>query len=1172
MTDSISLKMKPGAAVLMALALITTTFAGVSFADPSDGSNASNTMVSMDYDELEIHVEQYDNGSAVGTMSASLTIMNTETGIDTWTGTEDLLIQDDNTSWNTHFAVFDLTAFFEGNETHEPMADEGTWYEVYADVYDSYDNYLGYDDVMICMLNGSVCESEDQFDWEEELFAEIDANGDGAINGSELIDFDNSLRADDNMAAMDEDEENELLADMANYDLGWENIDGTDYDEIAEDGVLEFNEFMDFYYNEYVNDMDDMTDFDLHYEDDGDNRTLEIHINDAGDYGYTFISIIDMNENEVYNTTFNTTFWMLDLDENNLGDSMYGITVTIYDEMGNIVYMSGASFGEMDYDQMVFDMFDDNLDGIISWEEYSLILWGSETDGDDEDDREHFDMVDANGDGAVNASELIDYENALLVEDDEPEMNSDEESELLAEMADYDIGWESMDGSDTEDAGDGMLEYNEFLAFENGDSMMDNATLNLFMNMFLSQDIDGDGGLDMDEFMAFNEMMNGGGDDNGDDGNDEPDEIEFMMMMLDADGDGNLSLTEIMVMNDDDETMSVTFFTNVFNHNDFNGDGMLDLLELGMFLDHMDSMDSEICDYVKTGDALKEDGYLMDDDGNEIDVMAGDTAAFDGEYCYNEDAPMSGDMMIFMADSNNDGKLSLTEIIAMFNGMNTESNQEPLSDMEEEWMSIAFMMADVNGDELLDEDEFMEFYYRINPDDHGDDDDGGMDHDDEHDHSEDQMVCYDRATHTPMMDITMQSDCEAAGYIWANMNDQPGHEDEDNQEDMLRFYDVDVWFEQWNDQSMELVIVEMAVLDNQEEIDRLVMMADAEYGNNDTVLDQAEVDMLMGLYALSLNPDDMAEGLTLDGQNGTAVDFWVEVDGLLEGSDVVFLRLATVIQFPTTAYDNSSTHTFIVHDDEHDDDMMNSDNRSMEDSMPCEDEEMGVWIHNSETWSIGSAVDSAGIMEFTYDETNNMWYSKDDGCSDIGSITFILNKTENGALPDAQDDDWTWEEEEMNMFPICSWHYSVTLANGSMMEDQWMDEAPESGDYEIVLIDDAAYEIFVSCWDPEGGKMVVEVTNPLGVNSSNTSIGEAMGHVSFKLPAGTGGNVTFDVTWTDGYHTESGTLTVFATGNGTVDLSDVETEGEGVLPGFTVGLGVIAMLGAAMIAGRRNNA
>lgn len=1079
MTDSISLKMKPGAAVLMALALITTTFAGVSFADPSDGSNASNTMVSVDYDELEIHVEQYDNGSAVGTMSASLTIMNTETGIDTWNGTEDLLIEDDNTSWNTHFAVFDLTAFFEGNETHEPMADEGTWYEAYADVYDSYDNYLGYDYVMICMLNGSVCESEDQFDWEEELFAGIDANGDGAINGSELIDFDNSLRADDNMAAMDEDEENELLADMANYDLGWESMDGSDTED-AEDGMLEFNEFMDFYYNEY--EMDDMTDFDLHYEDDGDNRTLEIHINDAGDYGYTFVSIIDMNENEVYNTTFNTTFWMLDLDENNLGDSMYGITIAIYDEMGNIVYMSGDSFGEMDYDKMMFDMIDNNSDGVISWE--------------------------------------------------------------------------------------------EFLSFENGDSMMDNATLNLFMNMFMSQDIDGDGGLDMDEFMAFNEMMNGGGDDNGDDGNDEPDEIEFMMMMLDADGDGNLSLTEMMVMNDDDETMSVTFFTNVFNHNDFNGDGVLDLLELTMFIAHMDEMDSANCYDVKAGDTVMEDGELWDpedvnnENDSKFDLVAGENAPIDGEFCPESDELPSGEYMLFYADLDGDGNISLSEVLALLNDMKMSDDGEPLSTVEEEWMGIAFMMNDRDGNEHLDEDEFTSFFYQINQD----DDEGHDEGNNGNGTSEQQMVCYDMATHTPMMDITMQSDCEAAGYMWANMNDQPGHEDEDNQEDMLRFNDVDVWFEQWDDQSMELVIVEMAVLDNQEEIDRLVKMADAEYGNNDSVLDQSEVDMLMGLYALSLNPEDMAEGLTLDGQNGTAVDFWVEVDGLLEGSDVVFLRLATVIKFPTTAYDNSTTHTFTVHDGGDEDDMMDSDNQSMEDSMPCEDEEMGVWIHNSETWSIGSAVDSAGIMEFTYDETNNMWYSKDDGCSDIGSITFILDKTENGALPDAQDDDWTWEEEEMNMFPICSWYYSVTLANGSMMEDQWMDEAPESGDYGIVLIDDAAYEIFVSCWDPEGGKMVVEVTNPLGVNSSNTSIGEAMGHVSFKLPAGTGGNVTFDVTWTDGYHTESGTLTVFATGNGTVDLSDVETEGEGVLPGFTVGLGVIAMLGAAMIAGRRNNA
>ena len=1089
MTDSISLKMKPGAAVLMALALITTTFAGVSFADPSTGSNASNTMVSMDYDELEIHVEQYDNGSAVGTMSVVLTIINAGTVI--WNGTEDLVIEDDNTSWNTHFAVFDITAFFEGNETHEPMADEGTWYEVYADVYDSYDNYLGFDYVMICMLNGSVCESEDQFDWEEELFAEIDSNGDGAINGSELIDYDNSLRADDNMSAMDEDEENELLADMANYDLGWENMDGSDTED-AEDGMLEFNEFMDFYYNEY--EMDDMTDYDIHYYDDGDNQTLEIHINDGGDYGYTIISIIDLDQNEVYNTTFNTTFWMLDLDENGLGDNMYYTIVTIYDEMGDIVYMSGDSFGETDNDQMMFDMYDTDMSGTISVDEF------------------------------------------LHTMDNTSQMN--------------------------------------------GEDPMDNETKTMISNLFLSQDVDDDGELDIDEFMSFMKIMSNGDDNDGDDGNDESDEIEFMMMMLDADGDGNLSLTEMMATNDDDET--VTFVTNVFNHNDFNGDGMLDLFELAMFIAHMDEMDSDNCYDVKAGDTVMEDGELFENseaDNNEtddkFDLVAGENAPIDGEFCPESDNLPSGEYLVFYADLDGDGNISLFEVLALLNNMKMDDDGEPLSDLEEEWLGIAFMMNDRDGNEHLDEEEFTNFFYQINQDDDEDHDEGHDEGDNGNGTSEQQMVCYDMASHTLMMELTIQSDCEAAGYLWADMNDQPGNGDDnnqnDNQEDTLQFYDVEVRFEQWNDESIDLVIVDLAVLDNPEEIARLVMMADAEYGNNDSVLDQSEVDMLMGLYAMTLNPDDMAEGLTLDGQNGTAIDFWVEVDGLLEGNDVVFLRLATVIQFPTTAYDNSTSHTFMVSDDNMDEDA-GSSNDSMEDSMPCEDEEIGIWIHNSETWSVSSAITSADGMGFTYDETNDMWYAKDDGCSDVGTVTFILDKTENGTLPGEQDDDWTWEEEEMNMFPICSWYYAVTLANGTMMEDQWMDEAPQSGDYMITLVDNASYDIYVSCWDPEGGKMVLDITSPLG-NSSNTSIGEAKGHIAFKIPAGTGGNVTFDVSWTDGYHNENSTLTVYATGDGTLDLSDIDVdEAEGLLPGFTVGLGVVAMLGAAMIAGRRNEA
>ncbi|MCP2505316.1 MAG: EF-hand domain-containing protein, partial [Candidatus Poseidoniaceae archaeon] len=366
--------------------------------------------------------------------------------------------------------------------------------------------------------------------------------------------------------------------------------------------------------------MEDMTDYDLRYDDDGDNQTLEIHINDGGDYGYTFISIMDLDQNEVYNTTFNTTFWMLDLDENNLGDSMYVITITIYDHMGDKIYMSGDSFGEIDYDQMMFDMYDTDMSGTISVDEFLHTM-------------------------------------------------------------------------------DNMSQMN-------GEDPMDNATKTMMSNLFMSEDNNSDGELDFEEFLSFWDTMNNMGDDN--DGNDESDEIEFMMMMLDADGDGNLSLTEMMATNDDDET--VTFLTNVFNHNDFNGDGMLDLFELAMFIAHMDEMDSDNCYDVKAGDTVMEDGELFENseaDNNEtddkFDLVAGENAPIDGEFCPESDNLPSGEYLVFYADLDGDGNISLFEVLALLNDMKMDDDGEPLSDLEEEWLGIAFMMNDRDGNEHLDE-------------------------------------------------------------------------------------------------------------------------------------------------------------------------------------------------------------------------------------------------------------------------------------------------------------------------------------------------------------------------------------------------------------------------------------------------------------------------------------
>ena len=1131
MTDSQSIKMKPAAAMFMALAMITTTFAGVSYADPSDNSwSDDTTSVTMDYANNSL-VVLYSNANESENLTVDILIYESDysTNFNVSYGPITMIAGDYNPY--TDYAWQNMTMFFEGNETLGPMAAQGIWYSVEITVkgdYGGYPHEAGEAYLQICMWNGSVCD-----------------------------------------------------------------------DEIAEPSYTDAS--VDFY--------------------DG---ILEVIIYDQGDFGYAQVSVMDMQFNELFNATFNSTVWNYNMTASNYTDAQYLVMVSLTDTDGMNIYTIMETVGDYDEDQMMFDYYDNNSNGLIEWEEFLNTL----------------------------------------------------------QQANEDMGVEPLE----------------------------NESITMFYNIFLSEDADGDGALDFDDFMSFMAVLNGYDnsviydsclissdpndsyyecwmeewlDEDGElmmsDGyemdeceelpdstwkcerheNDNGDDFEKTMMMLDSNSDGSISLSEVLVLSYGMDT----FYTNLFNHNDFNGDGMLNLSEFEYFYNHLQSLDNEICADVKEGDTLMEDGWLMDENNQEIDVMAGDSAAFDGEYCYNE--PVSAEMMVFMADSDGDGEVSLTElmelmgggepvdemsqqmaqsifervdgdqssglndeeleeffnimdsdeefrpspgqimtmwdadgdgsvslaeVIAYLNTMNSQNGDETLSDVEEEWTGIAFMMSDSDGNELLDEDEFTQFYYQLmGDDDHHSDDDHSDDHGD-HGDGMDQFICYDMANHTVMMQFDNENDCVDAGYMWANMNDRPGHDGgEDGNEGGLdiQFESNDVWFEQWNDETMELVIVQLAVIDNQEEIALLVAMADAEYGNDNSMLDEREVEMLKGLYALSLDPEDMAEGLSLDGANGTTVDFWVDVDGLIEGEDVVFIRVGFVIEFPTSAYDNSTSHTFIVdnsddgprgichdmstHTDTDHDNQADCEAAGLtwmgdtNDDNECNSEEM-IWIHNSETWNLDSTTG------FTFEETNNAWYANNCDLDAYDSLTFTLVKVENATLPTQEADDWTWEDEEMNMFPVCAWKYSADFADNTSVTEAWMEQAPESGNYELVLVDDAAYEIFVSCWDPEGGKMIVDITSAVG-NSSNTSIGVAMGHVSFKLPAGTSGNVTFDVAWTDGHHTESGTLTVYATGDGDLDLSEVDVEdATGVLPGFTAGLGVLAMLGAAMLAGRRNNA
>jgi PGF-CTERM protein len=402
-------------------------------------------------------------------------------------------------------------------------------------------------------------------------------------------------------------------------------------------------------------------------------------------------------------------------------------------------------------------------------------------------------------------------------------------------------------------------------------------------------------------------------------------------------------------------------------------------------------------------------------------------------------------------------------------------------------------------------------------------------------------------------------------------SDEPnGTDNEEEEEIEFVSHDMDIWFEQWDDESMEFVMVNRMVIDDSEAIALYAMMADMFLGNNDGEVSQDEVDSFIEMMNEETDDEGVNEAMMqLDGAPGTMVDTWMEIEGLvgIDESNVneseIVMIMVEVVAFDTTAYADSTTHIFTIDDDD--------DGDSSEEPVPDEGCDIdSIWIHNSDTWSVSSITDSASTMAFTYEDFNNAWFTED--CpDDSGIVTFNLVKTDGGELPDATEDN-DWEDLDTNRFPICAYAYAMMLPDGEFDVRVGIGAAPESGDYIIDLVDGAKYMISVVCSDPEGEDMTVTINNAdLNLTSTYTSTATAEASLMLSVPAGYDGTYVFDVTWTDGYHVESGNLTIIGLGDGSND-DDISADGDGFLPGFTAALGIVALLGAAMIGSRRNRA
>ena len=417
-------------------------------------------------------------------------------------------------------------------------------------------------------------------------------------------------------------------------------------------------------------------------------------------------------------------------------------------------------------------------------------------------------------------------------------------------------------------------------------------------------------------------------------------------------------------------------------------------------------------------------------------------------------------------------------------------------------------------------------------------------------------------------------------------SDEPNGTGDGGDDIEIASLDIDIWFEQWTNSKMEFVLVQSMVIDDAESIAMYTMMADSFFGNDDGEVTQDEVNLLLMMMSEeSLEDFDMTDEMQLDGATGMLVDAWMDVKGLVEGDSEITMVMGQVVSFQTTPYADSTTHTFTFTES------ADADGDGLADGVDndcdgCNDadgdgfdhtcEVDGIWIHNSDTWSVSSitTTDADGgtpTLNFEYDGYNDAWFSAD--CPDKSEeITFILEKTDIGELPDPNDTNnpiIDWEEMDTNKLPMCAYAYAVVMADGTFDTRAGIDTAPESGDYIIDLMDGAEYKIYVVCIDPEGKEMTVTISNAdLNLTSTYTATAEAEASLLLSVPTGYDGTYTFDVTWTDGHHTESGTLTVNGMGDGTG--GDLEADGDGFLPGFTAALGIVALLGAAMISSRRN--
>ena len=489
------------------------------------------------------------------------------------------------------------------------------------------------------------------------------------MSGSETFQW--MMSMDDDTA---EEEMEMIMYVMENYGIGFETGDytmrwvfedlevGEEYIVVMDDLLLlmdeedeyayhesceeEYNEEEDHWYWVCEVENDDGSIDYLEYEDcweyDDGWYECEVYDDSEDDVLTSFNASSDSEHYEwdltITNDTCGHVFAVAIFDADNWEDDDMPLAMSIYAIGGPAV---DDCFGHEDDGPSPEDflwMTDTDGDGNMSWDEFITFL--EEEDSVDNETvelfYEFFTESDWNGDGTLDLEELSDFLPMIMsLDDDDPDGMGIED---LMYMADYD--------------GDGNInwdEFHEFMWTNYGGDDIDNATWDYWADHFDDADGDGDGQLNMDELYEFWSIIM-----SPDDGMD----IEGLMYMADEDENGLLSWGEFLDYMDaqghefTDEQRD--WLETEWGNSDVDGDGELALDELTDFWtrvndsDPADDDESWLEEYIVGQEWTVSLGYT---DSNNFTYFLGATQMLSDSFRDGIDMNMG----------NGDGELNVTE-------------------------------------------------------------------------------------------------------------------------------------------------------------------------------------------------------------------------------------------------------------------------------------------------------------------------------------------------------------------------------------------------------------------------------------------------------------------------------------------------------------------------------